>query len=64
MCHYIFSLTRIAYVPRVGTTTGRVVHLKNGMVLYLIASGRCKVHVISIVWMVYISMENWCVCTV
>lgn len=61
MFHRIFFLTRIAHVPRVGTTMARVVHLKNGLVPYLIASGRCKVHVISIVWIIYISMENQCV---
>lgn len=32
-------------MPRVGTTMAIVVHLKNAMVPYCIASGRCKVRV-------------------
>lgn len=51
-------------MPRVGTTVAIVVHLKNGMIPYLIASGRCKACVISVVWIVYINVENWCVCMV
>ena len=59
-----FLFDKDAHVQQAGTTTARVVHLKNGMNPYLITAGRCKVHFISIVWIVYISMENWCVCIV